>query len=88
MGHHVSDNNIKGRILRHNPVLSIIKRTLIIDYYDKELLLEKRKTSTVNHEDALKSIPEKNINVFGPLLHLWQIIDDEKQATCSIIRII
>lgn len=88
MGHHVSDNNIKGRILRHNPILSIIKRTLIIDYYDKELLLEKRKTSTVNHEDALKSIPEKNINVFGPLLNLWQIIDDEKQATCSIIRII
>ena len=78
MSHYVSDNKFNTRILVHNPVSSIIKRTPIIDYYIQKSLVEKKKTFTINHEDSLKSIPQKIRNVFGPLLHLWQIINNEK----------
>ena len=41
--------------------------------------IENKKTLTVNHEDALKSIQDKIRHVFGPLLQLWYIMKIEKK---------
>ena len=46
----------------------------------KELLLENKRTLTLNHEKDLKGIHDKVSHVFGPLLRLWGIIEERKEA--------
>lgn len=54
--HHVPERDIKEKTLSENPISNNIKRTPSIDKYIKELLLENKKTLTLNDEDAFKNI--------------------------------
>ena len=71
MSHHVTDKEIKGKILMENPVPSNIKGTPILDNYIKELLLKNKRTLTLYHDEALWGIHNKISHVFGPFLQLW-----------------
>ena len=48
-----------------NPAPSNIIGTPILDNYIKELLLENKRTSTLNHEEALKGICLSSFYDFG-----------------------
>ena len=63
-----------------NPVPSNIKGTPILDNHIKELLLENKRTLTLNQKEALKGIHDKVSHVFGALLRLWGIMKEEKEA--------
>ena len=39
----------------------------------------------MNHEDTLKSIHDKIGHVFGPLLKLWTVMEEEKQIAMEYI---
>ena len=56
MSHHVTDKVVKEKILMGNPVPSNIEGTPILDKCIKDLLLENKRASTLNYEEALKSI--------------------------------
>ena len=68
MSHHVTDNEVKEKILMESTVPSNIKGKPIWDKYIKDLLLENKRTLTLNHEEALNSIHDDVRHVFGPLL--------------------
>ena len=63
----IKERDIKKKIFRENPVPNTITGTPSIGTYIKELLIENKKTLTLNHEDGLKSIHGKLGHVFGPL---------------------
>ena len=73
MSHHVTDKEVKEKILMRIPVLSSIKGTPILDNYMKERLLGNKRALTLNHEEALKGIHDKVNHVFGSLLPLLGI---------------
>ena len=80
MCQHVADKEIKEQVLVDNPIPSNIKRTPVLDNYIKELLLENKRSLTLNHEETLKCLQDKFGNVLGPLLRLWNIMEEEKEA--------
>ena len=76
MTHHVTENEVKEKILMENPVLSNKKGKAILD----KLILENKRKLTINHEEALKSIDGKVSHVFAPLLQLWGIMEEALQV--------
>ena len=60
MTHHISKRVLKDKVLDspRSHKIHKIKGTPLLDVYIEELLLQKRKNLTVNHEDALKSIQD------------------------------
>ena len=84
--YHVTDQEVKEKILMENSIPSNIKGTTILDNYIIELLLENKRTLTSNHEEALKGIHYKVSHVFGSHLRLWGIIEEEKQAALQELR--
>ena len=79
ISHHVTEKEVKKKILMENPVSSNIKETPTFDNYIKELLLENKKELTLNHEEAVKGIHDKVSNVFVPLLWLWALWKKRKK---------
>ena len=81
MNHHVLERNIKGKILSENPVPNISRGHLVLIHkYVKEFLIENKNTLILDHEDALKSLHDKIGNVFGPLLKLWTVMEEERRS--------
>ena len=76
MTHHVSDRVLKDKVLASTR-FDNMKGTPVLDGYIKKLMLENRKSLTVNHEDALKSIQDRIGNVFSPLLQSCCIMEKE-----------
>ena len=58
---------------------------VVLNTHIKELLIENKKTPTLNHEDALKSIHDKIAHVSGPLLKSWTVMEKEKQIAMEHI---
>ena len=85
MTNHVADKVLKAKV-SECPKPHNIKTTPILDGYIRELLIENRKHLTVNHEDSLKSIQDRIGHVFGPLLQLWAIMDEEKEAALEDLK--
>ena len=86
MNHHVLESNIKEIILSENPVLNISTGNLVLIHkYVKEFLIENKKTLILDHEDALKSLNDKIGNVFGPLLKLWTVMEEESRSLWGIL---
>ena len=69
---HVSERFLKDKVVV-SPCPHNMKGTPVL------IEIENKKTLTVNHEDALKSIQDKIRHVFGPLLQLWYIMKIEKK---------
>ena len=63
-----------------NPVSSNIKGTLDLKNYIKELLLKNKRTLTLNYEEAVKGIHDKVSHLYGALLGLRGIIEEEEKA--------
>ena len=82
MTHQVPERDIKEKIFSENPVPSNIKGRPGINGINtciKELLIENKKTQTLNHEDSLRSIHEKIVHVSGQLLKLWTVMEEENR---------
>ena len=75
---HISDKEIKDKILDDNPIPSNVKETQALDTYIKELMIENKKNYTLTQENILKNIQEKITHVLGPLSKLWVIMESEK----------
>ena len=69
---HISQKDLKEKILQENLVPSNIKNVQILDGYIKELLVEKRKSYTPNHEKVLKGT--RTGKDYGGFLAINQII--------------
>ena len=63
---HVSEKDLKEKILREKPVPSNIKNVQISDEYIQEFLVENRKSYTLNHDKVLKWIQKKFMAIFSP----------------------
>ena len=50
------------------------------------MLVENKKHLTVSHEESLKSIQDRIGYVFGPLLQLWAIMDEEKEEALEDLK--
>ena len=79
MSTHVSEKDIRERILQNNPVPRNVKVCQRLDEYIKELLLENKKSSTLYHEKILKRIQEKIVSVLAPLTKLWSFMEEERE---------
>ena len=61
-------------------VFPAIKGAFILDNYIKEILLEYKRTLTLNHKETLNGIYNKVNHVFALLLGLWSITEKRKEA--------
>ena len=77
---HVSEKDIREKILAINPIPYNVKGTQKLDEYIKELLSDSKKLSTLNQEKALKGTQEKVASILGPLTRLWSIMEAEREA--------
>ena len=75
---HVSEKDLKEKILREKSVPSNIKNVQISDEYIQEFLVENRKSYTLNHDKVLKWIQEKFMAIFSPWTRLWHVIEEER----------
>ena len=82
---HVADKVLKAKV-SECPKPHNLKTTPILDGYIRELLMENHKHFTVNHEESLKNIQDRIGHVFGPLLQLWAIMDEEKEVALEDLR--
>ena len=78
MKSHVSEKDIKEKVLIENPAPTNIKPTPELDGYIRNLLQNNTKHVTLKQDRTLKLLHEKLRNVFGPLSKLWAVIDLEK----------
>ena len=69
---HISQKDLKEKILQENLVPSNIKIVQILDGYIKELLVEKRKSYTPKHEKVLKGT--RTGKDYGSFLAINQIM--------------
>lgn len=77
---HVSEKDIKDKVLSENPVPSNIKRVPELDLYIKILLQDNDKYATLKSEKVLKGLHDKVNTVFGPLTRIWAVMDAEKDS--------
>ena len=79
MSIHVSEKDIREKILQNNLVPRNVKVCQRLDEYIKELLLENKKSSTLYHEKILKGIQEKIVSVLAPLTKLRSFMEEERE---------
>jgi len=79
MENHISDKDIRDKILLFSPIPSNIREAHNLDNYIKELLVENKKSLTLNHEMNLKQIQDKIHHILGPLTRVWSMIEEEKE---------
>jgi len=74
----VSDKDIKSKILTESPVPTNIKGVPELDRFMKDTLLENNKSQTFHVEKLLKTLQEKEREIFGPLSKLWAEMENER----------
>ena len=75
---HVSDKDVKEKVLIESPVPTNIKPAPELDAYIKNLLQSNSKHLTLKQDKTLKSLHDKVRNIFGPMSKLWAVIDSER----------
>ncbi|XP_066912456.1 uncharacterized protein [Clytia hemisphaerica] len=75
---HVADKDIKDSIVWENPVPTNLKQVPDLDSYIRTILSNNNKSITLKSEKTLKTIQDKMFLVFGPLLKIWDAVDQEK----------
>ena len=75
---HVSDKDVKEKVLVESPVPTNIKPAPELDAYIKNLLQSNSKHLTLKQDKTLKSLHDKVRNIFGPMSKLWAVIDNER----------
>ena len=71
---HISEKDLTEKVLQEKQVPSNIKNVQILDEYIKEILIENRKSYTLNDEKVLKEAQEQVMAIFAPLTTLYHIM--------------
>ena len=78
---HLSENDIREKILTTNPISQNMKRAQKLNEYIKNLFFDNKKLSTLNlkknKKQKLKGTQEKVTSILGPLTRLWNIMGAE-----------
>ena len=77
---HLSENDIREKILTTNPISQNMKRAQKLNEYIKNLFFDNKKLSTLNlkkKQKKLKGTQEKVTSILGPLTRLWNIMGAE-----------
>ena len=78
---HLSENDIREKILTTNPISQDMKRAQKLNEYIKNLLFDNKKLSTLNlkkkKKKKTKGTQEKVTSILGPLTRLWNIMGGE-----------
>ena len=78
---HLSENDIREKILTTNPISQNMKGAQKLDEYIKNLLFDNKKLSTLNlkkkKKKKMKGTQEKVTSILGPLTRLWNIMGGE-----------
>ena len=78
---HLSENDIREKILTTNPISQDMKRAQKLNEYIKNLLFDNKKLSTLNlkkkTQKKLKGTQEKVTSILGSLTRLWNIMGAE-----------
>ena len=80
MSTHISEKDIREKILATNPIPHNVKGTQKLDEFFKELLSDSKKLSTLNQEKTLKGTQKKVASILAPLTRLWNIMEAELEA--------
>ena len=80
MSTHISEKDIREKILTTNPIPHNVKGTQKLDEYIKELLSDNKKLLTLIQGKTLKDTQEKVASSLGPLTRPWDIMEAEWEA--------
>ena len=77
---HISEKDIREKILPTNQIPHHVKWTQKLDEYIRELLSDSKKLSTLNQEKTLEGTQEKVASILGLLTRLWNIMEAKREA--------
>ena len=78
---------MKEAILCQNLVPNNLDNVKKLDDFLRDILKEKRKTNKQNIENVLEKLQRKTVDLMGPLLKLWNILEGAKGAEEDAVQI-